>query len=111
MTKLKGRGLPIRHKFGAVATITDGIRFDSKKEARFYGELCLRKKEGEVIGFLRQVPMHLSGGIRYTMDFLVFYANGECEGIEVNGYETKEWKLKQKLIKAEYPWFKLRVVK
>lgn len=100
-----------RHKYNAIQTECDGIKFGSKKEARYYLELKLLVKSGDVIGFFRQVPIHLPGGVKYIMDFLVFYSNGECAGIEVKGYETPEWKIKKKLVDALYPWFDLKVIK
>jgi len=39
----------IRHKFGAKPTVSDGIRFDSKLEARYYEQIKLRKRAGEVL--------------------------------------------------------------
>lgn len=99
-----------RHKFHAVQTIRDGMKFPSKKEARYYDFLKLEQKEGRVVGFFMQVPLHLPGRVIYRMDFLVFYSSGDCEGIEVKGYETPEWKIKKKLIDQLYPWFTLRIV-
>ena len=101
----------LKHKFNAVRTEVNNIWFSSKKEARYYQDLLLRIKANEVVGFFRQVPLDLPGGIIYRMDFLVFCSDGTCEGIEVKGYETQEWKLKQKLIKETYPWFVLKVIK
>lgn len=37
-----------RHKFGAVATVVDGIRFASKAEAKRFGELKMLEKAGQV---------------------------------------------------------------
>lgn len=37
-----------RHKYGAIPTVVDGIRFDSKAEARRYQELRLLEKAGEI---------------------------------------------------------------
>lgn len=101
----------VRHKFNAKKTEVDGITFASKKEAAYYQTLRLRQKAGEVLGFFRQVPIDLPGGIIYRMDFLVFYTDGSCEGIEIKGHETPEWKLKYKLLQEFYPWFELKVIK
>ena len=101
----------MRHKYKAVKTSFDGIKFDSKKEAKYYSELKLLQKSGEVVGFFRQVPLHLPGGVKYVMDFLVFYVDGTCKGIEVKGYETPEWKIKKKIVDAVYPWFDVEVIK
>ena len=101
----------INHKFHAKQTINDGIKFSSKLEARYYEKLKLLQQSGEVIGSFRQIPIHLQGNIKYVMDFLVFYSDGTCEGIEVKGFETKTWLMKQRMLKEAYPWFTLRVVK
>lgn len=37
-----------RSKYGAIPTTVDGIRFDSKAEAKRYGELKLMQKAGEI---------------------------------------------------------------
>ena len=100
----------MRHKFHAKPTKRDGFHFDSKKEANQYDKLCLARDTGVVLGFLRQVPLHFPGNVTYRMDFLVFYADGTAEGIEVKGYETKAWKVNKKLIAAHYPWLEYRVV-
>lgn len=96
-----------KHKFRAVPTVKDNIKFPSKKEAEYYEGL---KKNKDVIGFFRQIPLDLPGGIRYVMDFLVFYKDGTCKGIETKGFQTKEWKLKKRLVDKYYPWLILDVV-
>ena len=60
-----------RAKYANVPTEVDGIRFDSKLEAKYYVELDLRRKAGDVMYFLRQVPFHLPGGVIYRVDFMV----------------------------------------
>jgi len=91
------------HKFGAKRTELDGIKFASKKEATFYGGLVLRKKAGDVIFFLRQVPFHLPGGIRYVVDFVTFDKDGSVHFIDAKGFRTREYITKKKLVEAEYP--------
>lgn len=49
------------NKFGAIATTVDGIRFDSLKEARRWGELRLLERAGEIRGLERQVKISLMG--------------------------------------------------
>lgn len=100
-----------RHKFRAQATTKDNIRFDSKLEAREYQKLQLLKQAGEVVGFLRQVPLHFQSGVKHVVDFLVFWADGNCEAVEVKGVETKEFLIKKKLVEDEYPWLDYRIVK
>jgi hypothetical protein len=101
----------LRHKFNARPLVVDNIHFSSQKESKYYSELLIRQKAGEVVGFLRQTALHLPGNIRYVLDFLVFYADGTCEGIEVKGYATEAWKLKHRLALEAYDWLPIRVVK
>jgi len=99
------------HKFNASPTVIDGINFGSKREARYYCDLKIRQRAGEVIGFLMQVPLRLTGGVIYRMDFLEFLADGTCKGIEVKGFETPEWKIKKRMVDELYPWLDLVIVK
>lgn len=66
-----------RHKYSAKAVVADGIRFSSKKEARYYSDLKLAQKSGELSHFLRQVSFDLPGGIKYRVDFVEFWKNGD----------------------------------
>ena len=101
----------IGHKFGAVPTTQDGIRFDSKAEARYYGALKLRKRAGEVLFFLRQVPFHLPGNVRYVVDFQEFHADGSVHFVDVKGMVTKEFQTKKTMMEALYAPVKIEVVK
>ena len=92
-----------RHKFNAVRTEVDRIKFASKKEAAYYSELKLRQKAGEIIFFLRQVPFHLPGGVKYVVDFCEFHKDGTVHFIDVKGIETPMFKLKRKQVEALYP--------
>jgi hypothetical protein len=91
-----------RHKFHAIPTELDGIRFASKKEAQYYADLKLRQAAGIVLFFLRQVPFHLPGNIRYVCDFAEFLADGQVRFVDVKGYKTDMYKLKHKQVKAVY---------
>lgn len=92
-----------RHKFGARPTEVDGIRFDSKKEARYFQKLRIREAAGEVLFFLRQVPFHLPGGVRYVVDFQEFHADGTVHFVDVKGMETPEFRAKKKQVEALFP--------
>jgi hypothetical protein len=50
-----------------------------------------------------QCPLHLPGGTRYIVDFIVFYPDDTVEFIDVKGYQTKEFKLKKKMVESIYP--------
>ena len=92
-----------RHKFNAVRTEVDGIKFDSKKEAAYYGQLKLRKMSGEIVFFLRQVPFHLPGGVTYRVDFQEFHADGTIKFTDVKGMQTKDFIMKKKMVEDLYP--------
>lgn len=92
-----------RHKYNAKKVEYDGIRFDSKKEGKYYQSLKLRVQAGEVIFFLRQVPFHLPGNTVYRVDFQEFHADGTIHFTDVKGYETKDFKLKKRQVEDLYP--------
>lgn len=92
----------IRHKYHAVSTKRDGKNFDSKMESRYYEVLKLRQQAGEVIFFLRQVPLEIPGG-KYVADFLVFLSDGTAEFVDVKGMDTPMSKLKRKAVEEIYP--------
>ena len=92
-----------RPKYGNVITTVDGIRFDSKREARYYEQLKVRQRAGEVHFWLRQVPMHLPGGTKYVLDFLVFLRDGGVDFVDVKGRETKEFRIKKREVEHHYP--------
>jgi hypothetical protein len=93
----------LKHKFKAKPTETDGIKFSSKKEAKRYNNLKMLKNIGEVIFFLRQVPFHLPGGVKYVCDFLIFWTNGDITIEDVKGFKTESYKAKKKMVEALYP--------
>jgi hypothetical protein len=92
-----------RQKYNAVPTVVDGIRFASKKEAAYYCDLKLRVASGETRYFLRQVPIHLPGNVRYVVDFVRFDAEGQVHYVDVKGRPTTMYKLKKKQVEALYP--------
>jgi hypothetical protein len=113
-----------RQKYGNLPTEADGIQFQSKLEAKYYVELDLRKKAGEVLYFLRQVPFHLPGGVIYRVDFMIVsYHTGFTMGVQMKregardlrdfepmiveyvdckGVDTQDSKNKIKMVQAMY---------
>ena len=91
------------HKFGAKITELDGIKFSSKKEAGVYSQLDLRKKAGDVLFFLRQVPFHLPGGVRYVVDFVTFDKDGSVHFIDAKGVKTESYRAKKRMVEALFP--------
>lgn len=99
-----------KHKYNAKPTEVDGIRFDSKKEANYYQELKLRQRAGEVLGWLRQVPIHLPGGTILRIDFLEFHADDTAHFVDVKGMETDSFKIKKREAEAAHPWLRIETV-
>jgi hypothetical protein len=110
-----------RHKYGAVPTVVDGIRFASKAEARRFGELKLLEKAGEVSDievqpvFPIEVICPWNGEVIqvgvYRADFRYWSlpANGRAmyptarQIVEdVKGMKTPVYRLKKKLVEALY---------
>lgn len=93
----------LKHKFRAIPTELDGIKFASRKEARRYRELRLLEKSGELSFFLRQVPFHLPGNVKYVCDFLCFWKDENVTIEDVKGIKTPMYILKKKQVEAIYP--------
>ena len=81
----------------------DGIKFASKKEAAYFQQLLLRQKVGDVLFFLRQVPFHLPGGVKYILDFQEFRSDGTVHFIDTKGMKTPMYVAKKKMVEALYP--------
>jgi hypothetical protein len=92
-----------RHKYRAIRTELDGIKFDSKKEGAYYLRLKDRVEAGEVVFFLRQSPIHLPGGVKYVVDFLEFHADGTVHFVDVKGMQTEVFKAKKRMVESLYP--------
>jgi hypothetical protein len=95
--------MSLRHKFNAARTELDGIKFSSKREAHYYQDLLLARRSGELLFFLRQVPFHLPGGVRYCCDFAEFWRSGEVRFTDVKGLRTPMYIAKKKMVEATYP--------
>lgn len=103
----RGTAKPKKSKYRNTSTMVDGIKFDSKKEAKRYKELVILQKAG-MIGQLRlQVPYELiakNGNNRactYRADFVYMLTEtGETIVEDCKGMATPEFKLKKKLMKS-----------
>jgi hypothetical protein len=83
------------------------ITFDSKREAKRWGELVALQKAGKIKSLERQVPFTFSGmtyksnrKVKYVLDFQFF----DCERKEwvhedCKGFSTPDYKLKWALMK------------
>jgi hypothetical protein len=100
-----------KSKYGAVKVSVGGVKFDSKAEARRYGELVLLERAGKICDLRRQVTFALvpgvkfagaaraRGAIRYIADFVYIEPAGQVIE-DVKGIETPEFKLKRHLLLA-----------
>lgn len=103
-----------RNKYGAVKVHAYGIKFDSKKEHKRYGELKLLVKAGEIRSFVHQVPfIYLHEGkkmFKYIADYVIVNNDGSRRVEDVKGFDKKTQKfrttplfnLKKKLIEAQH---------
>ena len=97
----------------------DGIRFDSKDEARYYELLKRKKAQGEILNFelqpkyLLQPAFNYNGktirAITYTADFLVYHLDGTEEVVDIKslGTATQQGLLRRKMFWFKYPDLKL----
>lgn len=97
------RGRPdVRGTISGTKCWRAGNKFDSKLEAEHYDRLALLEQAGEVRMFLHQVPLRLPGGVRYTVDFLVFWADGRVTFEEVKGFRRETYALRKRIAEAYY---------
>jgi hypothetical protein len=98
-----------RSKYGNVKTTVDGLTFDSRKEAKRWGELKLLLKKGEIGLLERQRVFRLevngSAVAEYKSDFSYLTAGGVLVVEDVKSAATRKiatYRLKKKLMKAQY---------
>lgn len=115
MTRVKWSELPEKYKkdkevqkklakYRSKYVEIDGYKFASKKEAKRYVELTLLQRKGDVVFFIRQPMLDLGAGVVYKADFLIFWKDGHYSIEDVKGFPTPVFKLKKKLIEANYPF-------
>ena len=102
-------------KYRAKKTVVDGIKFDSKKEARRYGELKLLERGGAITGLTLQPKFELIPTIRrkgetlrkisYFADFKYYDCNKKkniVEDVKSEATKTDVYKLKKRLFLMKY---------
>lgn len=115
---LDGQFIPHKSSDKAFLKMMKGkgaLLFDSKAESRWYPNLLLLEKAGDIhdIDLQPKYKFILDGvytGITYKGDYR-FYEQGQEVCMDVKGMETPVFKLKKKLMKAFYPDVELRIVK
>jgi hypothetical protein len=96
-----------RHKFNAVPTVVDGVRFASKAEAKRYAELKLLERAGQIDRLVLQAEFPLYAKDtklgKYIADFYYFDRRTSQHVIEdVKGFKTPLYRWKKKHVEAEY---------
>lgn len=103
-----------RSKYGNKPTISNGIKFQSKKEARYYNFLLALQEQGKIHSLRCQVPFSFTINgeamrnpdtnrvIKYIADFEYFTSEGERKIVDVKGFKTDVYKLKKALMLAVY---------
>ena len=98
-------------KYRAKKTEIDGIKFDSKKEAKRYIALRELEKQGNIEKLMLQPRFLLQEGFRkngkvyrkieYVADFM-YEQDGKLIIEDLEGIKTDVYKLKQKLFEKRY---------
>lgn len=104
---MAAKSRPSNSKFRNTWTEVDGINFQSKTEADYYGRLKLRKRGGYIKDFQRGVLFTLVVNkviiCTYRADFVIEHQDGSRSVIDVKGDATENvysFKIKKKLMKA-----------
>lgn len=107
-------------KYLSHKTVVDGIKFDSKDEAKYYEALKIRKYRGEIENFELQPKFVLREGFEkfgkkyraftYTPDFTVYHNDGSVEYVDVKGQTTQQGEIRIKLFNDFYRDLKLSIV-
>ena len=98
-------------KYKNIPQFYNGIRYDSKKEARKAWELDLLIRAGEVIRYEthKSITLTINGkptGQKYKIDFIVYHTNGLIEYLEVKSKFTARgtmgsaWKSKWSILES-----------
>lgn len=91
-----------RSKYGAQATVVEGLRFPSKREAKDFQQILLLQRAGEIRWFCRQ-PRFWLAGVEYVADFMLCMAcDGRIRVIDSKGVRTQAYRIKAKQMQQIY---------
>lgn len=83
-----------KNKFLSKKIVVDGIKFDSKKEASYYGQLKIKKACGQIKDFQRQMRFNFSlNGVKigyYKADFVEELPDGSKQVVDVKSDFTRK---------------------
>jgi len=86
---------PVRKpsKFNAQPTVFNGVRYDSKSEARYAAVLDLAEQAGQLLVVSRQVPFWLGTELptKYVADWVLFEA-GSLYAADLKGVWTPQFR-------------------
>ncbi len=109
-----------RSKYRNKKVTIDGDTFDSKAEARYYSELKLRERAGDILFFRLQPRYRLQDAVEkhgvkhraidYVADFEIHHKDGSIEVVDVKGFKTEVFRIKEKMFHKKFP-HKLTLVK
>lgn len=92
-----------RNKFGAIKTVVEGIKFDSRAEAEHWVVLRELERLGTITNLRRQVPFRLEVNgfliCKYLADFC-YDESGVPIVVDVKGRIMPVYALKKKLMRA-----------
>ena len=106
-------------KYSNEEKVVNGIKFDSKLEAKRYVQLKLLLRAGEITDLRTQVEFELQPSykknnktiraIKYVADF-VYYDVREGKTIveDTKGFRNDVYKLKKKLFEYKYPYLEIK---
>lgn len=109
-------------KYKNIKVTVDGIKFDSRKEARRYTELKMMERCGLIQNLELQKPFELQPtfkkrgktyrSIKYIADFVYYDKQREQIVVEdTKGFRTEVYKIKKKMFEYKYEDLELREVK
>lgn len=113
------------NKYHNCKVMVDGIKFDSKAEARRYVELKIMEDTGHIKELKLQPKFELQPkyknskgqcirAITYKADFSYIETHSEVGKLiveDVKGVETKEFKMKKKMLEYKFPDIDFRIIK
>lgn len=102
----------MRRKYGNIKADIGGSKIDSRGEAKRFAELQLLEKLGEIRELNRQVKYDLCGAggtkvCRIIVDF-TYWEGNQFVAEDFKGMETKDFLIKEKLFKDNYPGVEFR---
>ena len=109
------------NKYGNEKKVVNGIKFDSKLEAKRYIQLKLLQRAGEIKNLRTQAefvlqPSYKKNGktiraIKYVADF-VYYDVREGKTIieDTKGFKNDVYKLKKKIFEYKYPDLEIKEI-